>query len=54
MSKEKKVEINAACRTSHYKEEFTAQLEDMGITSVPELRRPLRHSGKSKKIMDDL
>ena len=54
MSKEKKVEINELSDLPHYKEEFTAQLEDMGITSVPELREALRHSGKSKKIMDDL
>jgi large subunit ribosomal protein L32e len=54
MSKDKKADINELSDLPHYKEEFTAQLEDMGITTIPELRDALRHSDKSKKIMDDL
>lgn len=54
MSKEKKGEINELADLPHYKEEFDAQLADMGITNVPDLKDALRNAEKSKKIMDDL
>jgi large subunit ribosomal protein L32e len=54
MSKEKKSELNELADLPHYKEEFTAQLADMGITTIPDLKDALRSAEKSKKIMDDL
>ncbi|MDW5563332.1 MAG: 50S ribosomal protein L32e [Methanomassiliicoccus sp.] len=54
MSKEKKADINELADLPHYKEEFGSQLEDMGITNVPDLKDALRNAEKSKKIMDEL
>jgi large subunit ribosomal protein L32e len=54
MSKEKKSELNELADLPHYKEEFTAQLADMGIKTIPDLKDALRSAEKSKKIMDDL
>ncbi|MBI0583628.1 MAG: 50S ribosomal protein L32e [Methanomassiliicoccus sp.] len=54
MSKEKKIEINELSDLPHYKEEYDAQLSDMGVESVSDLRTALGDAGKSKKIMDEL
>ncbi len=54
MSKEKKVALNELSDLPHYKEEYTAQLSDMGIKTLPELKRALKSRSTSKKIVDDL
>ena len=54
MSKEKKVELNELADLPHYKAEFTAQLADMGIKSLPDLNEALHDKEKAKKIEDDL
>lgn len=54
MSKEKKVVLNELADLPHYKAEFTAQLEDMGIKTLPDLKKALQSKEKSKKIVDDL
>jgi len=54
MSKDKKVELNELADLPHYKAEYTAQLADMGIKTLPDLKKALQNKDKSKKIVDDL
>jgi large subunit ribosomal protein L32e len=54
MSTEKKIEIKELTDLPHYKEEFTAQLEDMGIKSLPDLKKAIHNEKKAQKIMDEL
>jgi large subunit ribosomal protein L32e len=54
MSKEKKVELKELADLPHYKAEFTAQLADMGIETLPDLQKALRDEDKTKKITDGL
>ena len=54
MSTEKKIEIKELTDLPHYKEEFTAQLEDMGIKSLPDLKKAIHNEEKAEEIMDEL
>lgn len=54
MSKDKKVALNELADLPHYKAEYTAQLADMGIRTLPDLKKALQNKEKSKKIVDDL
>jgi large subunit ribosomal protein L32e len=54
MSKEKKVVLNELADLPHYKAEYTEQLEDMGIKTLPDLKKALQNKETSKKIVDDL
>ncbi len=54
MSKDKKVALNELADLPHYKDEYTAQLADMGIKTLPDLKKALQNKEKSKKIVDDL
>ena len=53
MSKDKK-QLNELSDLPHYKEEFTAQLADMGIETLPDLKKALHDKDQKKKIMDEL
>jgi large subunit ribosomal protein L32e len=53
MAKNKK-EINELADLPYYREEYTAQLEKMGITDLPELLSALKDSKKKAKIIEDL
>jgi large subunit ribosomal protein L32e len=54
MSKEKKTEINELSDLPHYKEEYTAQLESMGIKTLPDLKEALHSKEKTKQIVNEL
>jgi large subunit ribosomal protein L32e len=54
MSTEKKVEIKELTDLPHYKEEFTAQLEDMGIKSLPDLKKAIHNKEKADEIVAEL
>ncbi len=54
MSKEKKIEIKELTDLPHYKEEFTAQLTDMGIKSLPDLKKAIYDDEKAEEIMAEL
>jgi len=54
MSKEKKMEIKELADLPHYKEEFTAQLADMGIKTLPDLKRAIHDKETAKQIVDEL
>ena len=54
MSTEKKIEIKELTDLPHYKEEFTAQLEDMGIKSLPDLKKAIRNKEKADEIVAEL
>ncbi|MGD0816838.1 MAG: 50S ribosomal protein L32e [Methanomassiliicoccales archaeon] len=53
MAKNKK-EIKELADLPYYREEYTAQLEKMGITTLPELLSALKESKKKQKIVDEL
>ena len=53
MAKNKK-EIKELADLPYYREEYTAQLEKMGITTLPELLAALKESKKKAKIVDEL
>jgi len=53
MAKNKK-EIKELADLPYYREEYTAQLEKMGITDLPELLAALKDSKKKAKIVDEL
>jgi large subunit ribosomal protein L32e len=53
MSKDKK-DINELSDLPHYKDEFTDQLADMGIETLPDLKKALHDKEQSKHIMDEL
>ncbi len=53
MAKNKK-EIKELADLPYYREEYTAQLEKMGITDLPELLIALKETKKKQKIVDDL
>lgn len=54
MSKEKKVDIKELADLPHYKDEFTAQLEGMGITSLSDLKKALQDKKAAQKVEDEL
>ncbi len=54
MSTEKKIEIKELTDLPHYKEEFTAQLEDMGIKSLPDLKKAIQNKEKADEIVAEL
>jgi len=53
MSKAKK-EVHQLADLPHYKEEYTEQLEEMGITSLDDLRSALEDEEEKKEIIDAL
>jgi len=53
MAKNKK-EMKELTDLPYYREEYTAQLEKMGITDLPELLSALKESKKKAKIIEDL
>ena len=53
MAKNKK-EIKELADLPYYREEYTAQLEKMDITTLPELLTALKESKKKLKIIDEL
>jgi large subunit ribosomal protein L32e len=53
MAKNKK-ELKELADLPYYREEYTAQLEKMGITTLPELLAALKESKKKAKIVDEL
>jgi large subunit ribosomal protein L32e len=53
MAKNKK-EMKELADLPYYREEYTAQLEKMGITDLPELLSALKESKKKAKIIEDL
>ena len=53
MAKNKK-EMKELADLPYYREEYTAQLEKMGITDLPELLAALKDSKKKAKIVDEL
>jgi len=53
MAKNKK-EMKELTDLPYYREEYTAQLEKMGITDLPGLLSALKESKKKAKIIDDL
>jgi large subunit ribosomal protein L32e len=53
MAKNKK-EIKELADLPYYREEYTAQLEKMDITTLPELLSALKENKKKQKIIDDL
>lgn len=54
MSADKKMEINELTDLPYYRNEYTAQLEAMGITSVAELKKALADKAKAQEIEDQL
>lgn len=53
MAKNKK-EIKELADLPYYREEYTAQLEKMGISTLPELLTALKETKEKQKIVDDL
>ena len=53
MAKNKK-EIKELADLPYYREEYTAQLEKMDITTLPELLSALKENKKKQKIVDEL
>jgi large subunit ribosomal protein L32e len=53
MAKNKK-EMTELADLPYYREEYTAQLKKMGITTLPELLSALKDSKKKQKIIDEL
>jgi large subunit ribosomal protein L32e len=53
MAKNKK-EIKELADLPYYREEYTAQLEKMGITTLPELLTALKETKKKQKIVEEL
>ena len=53
MAKNKK-EIKELADLPYYREEYTDQLEKMGITTLPELLKALKETKKKQKIVDEL
>ena len=54
MSPAKKEQIDQLEDLPNYKAEFTAQLKDMGIESLPQLKAALADRSQSKKIQEEL
>lgn len=54
MSKQSKKDVNELADLPHYKKEYDAQLSDMGISSLTDLKEALRDADRSKVIMDEL
>lgn len=54
MSTDKKMKINELTDLPYYRNEYTAQLEAMGITTVAELKKALADKEKAQAIEDEL
>ena len=54
MSEDKKMKINELTDLPYYRNEYTAQLAEMGITSVAELKKALANKEKAQAIEGEL